>query len=118
VFGRTVEAWVVVEKKEGAVERNEKISMVVVLVLRIEKSTSAQGVVAKVEEAAEGPEVAKQVSLLMTCFRCVYSDWLGSLALTLPACRGFQKGKPGVIHKAGPEIPASSCAPSRQGSHG
>ena len=42
-----------VEKKEGAVERNEKISMVVVLVLRIEKSTSAQGVVAKVEEAAE-----------------------------------------------------------------
>lgn len=42
-----------VEEKEGAVERNEKISMVVDLVLRIEKSTSAQVVVAKVEEAAE-----------------------------------------------------------------
>ncbi len=53
MFGRTVAAWVVVEEKEGAVERNEKISMVVDLVLRIEKSTSAQGVVAKVEEAAE-----------------------------------------------------------------
>ncbi len=45
--------WVVVEEREGAEERNEKISMVVDLVLRIEKSTSAQGVVAKVEEAAE-----------------------------------------------------------------
>lgn len=46
-------AWVVVEEREGAVERSEKISMVVVLVLRIERSTSAQGVVAKAEEAAE-----------------------------------------------------------------
>jgi len=61
----------VVEEKEGAVGRNAKISMVVVLVLRIERSTSAQGVVAKAE-AAEWPEVARQVSLLVTLFCCVY----------------------------------------------
>jgi len=47
----TSAAWVVVEEKEGAVGRNAKISMVVVLVLRIERSTSAQGVVAKAEAA-------------------------------------------------------------------
>lgn len=36
--------------------------------------------------------MAKQVSLLVTSFGCVYSDWLGSLTVTLLLAGGSKKG--------------------------